>query len=433
MCGMRLARWALLAVASLMPLPCASQVNYVARFEMEKPQYLLGEPVFAKFTIQNSGSETFQFVYRSPSRVLNRELEAEPRFRVTGEAGRALPDPAPEPCGGTAGTVVYGSVTLPPGQTHTERWLVNQWARFTAPGRYRLRAERRLPLLALDPRTQEFSRKPAAYALALDELTFEVVPATAGELRAAFKPFQEDLKNAKNPNPAEAVLVVTTLPKAFLLLDLEAMTEPSSAKRWDRRVALEGMARLGTPEAWKAILNIAQGKQSATPTDSPTGAHTQLSTTKDDSLRAYAVLLLAEKGDVASLPALLEMATKGSGGLQDDALRALGFFQDPRAVQALYEKLHSEKPSDRMNAILGLKNLGTKETLPALMAMLNDPQPQVRQVANFALRGLTGEKFNLSEKAGREESARVAAQWHAWWREKGGSFVLPRPSPCREW
>jgi len=430
---MRLARWALLAVASLMPLPCASQINYVARFEMEKPQYLLGEPVFAKFTIQNSGSEIFQFVYRSPSRVLNRELESEPRFRVTQKSGHPLPDPAPEPCGGTAGTVVYGSVTLPPGQTHTERWLVNQWARFTAPGRYRLRAERRLPLLGLDPRTQEFSRKPAAYALALDELTFEVVPATAGELRAAFKPFQEALEDARNPNPAEAVLVVTTLPKTFFLSDLEAMTNPPSAKRWDRRVALEGMARLGTPKAWKAILNIAQGTQSVTAPDSSARAHTQLSTSQDNSLRAYAILLLAEKGDAASLPALLEMATKGSGGLQDDALRALGFFQDPRAVQALYEKLHSEKPSDRMNAILGLKNLGTKETLPALMAMLNDPAPPVRQVANFALRGLTGEKFNLSEKAGREESARVAAQWHAWWREKGGSFVLPRPSPCREW
>jgi HEAT repeat protein len=429
---MRLARWALLAVASLMPLPGASQVNYVARFEIEKPQYLLGEPVFAKFTIQNSGSQTFQFVYRSPSRVLNRELEAEPRFRVTENAGRPLPDPAPEPCGGTAGTVVYGSVTLPPGQTHTERWLVNQWARFTSPGRYHLRAERRLPLLALDPRTQELSKKPAAYALALDELTFEVVPATEAELRAAFKPFQIDLKDAKNPNPAEAVLVVTTLPKAYLLPDLKAMTKPSSAKRWDRRTALEGMARLGTPEAWKAILNIAQGRdpRSAGP---PPDSNAQASADKDNSLRSYAVLLLAEKGDAASLPALLEMATKGSGGLQDDALRALGFFQDPRAVQALYERLHSEKPSDRMNAILGLKNLGTKETLPAIMAMLKDPAPQVRQVANFALRGLTGEKFNLSEKAEPEESARVAAQWHAWWGEKGASLVLPRPSPCREW
>jgi hypothetical protein len=445
MFGMRFARWALLAVGSLMPLPSAAQVNYIARFEMEKPQYLLGEPIFSKFTIRNAGSQTFQFVFRSPSRVLNRGLESEPRLRVTDAAGRPLPDPARKPCGGTTGTVVYGSVTLPPGQTHTERWLLNQWARFTSPGRYRLRAERRLPLLALDPRSQELSNKPAAYALALDELTFEIVPATEAGIRSAFQPFLETLRDTRNSNPAEAVLVVTTLPKAFFLSDLEAMASPVPSpsvrneqarwggSRWDRRVVLEGMARLGTPAAWKAILSVAQGRESVTTTDLSASADTQRATGKDNSLRAYAILLLAEKGDAAFLPALLDMVSTGPAGLRDDALHALGFFQDPRAIQALYEKLHADNSTDRMNAILGLKNLGSKETLPALMAMLNDPEPQVRQVANFALQGLTGEKFALSEKASREESARAAAHWHAWWREKGGNFVPPRPSPCREW
>jgi HEAT repeat protein len=430
---MRVARWALLAVASLMPLPSAAQVNYIARFEMEKPEYLLGEPIFSKFTIRNAGSQTFQFVSRPPSRALNRELESEPRFRLTDAAGRPLLDPAPKPCGGATGTVVYGSVTLAPGQTHTERWLLNQWARFTSPGRYYLRAERRLPLLALDPRTQELSKKPAAYALALDELTFEIVPAAEARLRSAFQPFLETLRDARNSSPAEAVLVVTTLPKAFFFSDLEAMASPSAAKCWDRRVVLEGMARLGTPAAWKAILSIAQGREPVTTTDSSASADTRLAAGKDDSLRAYAILLLAEKGDAAFLPALLDMVATGPEGLRDDALRDLGFFQDPRAIQALYKKLHSNNSTDRMNAILGLRNLGSKETIPALMAMLNDPEPPVRQVANFALQGLTGEKFRLSEKASREESARAVAHWHAWWREKGGNFVPTRPPPCREW
>jgi hypothetical protein len=433
---MQSARWALLVVASLLPLPSAAQVDYVARFEMEKSQYLLGEPIFSKFTIRNAGSQSFQFVFRSPSRALNRSLESEPRFRVTDAAGHLLPDPAPKPCGGAPGTVVYGSVTLPPGQTHTERWLLNQWAQFTAPGRYHLRAERRLPLLILDPRTQEVSKKPAAYALALDELTFEIALASEAKLRSAFQPYLETLNNAQNSNPAEAVLVVTTLPRAFFLSDLEAMASPapspSGATRWDRTAALEAMARLGTPAAWNAISSIAQGRAEGS-TSLPQQAGNQQAEGKDVSLRAYAILLLAEKGDAAFLPALLDMASRRSEGLREDALRALGFFHDSRAIQALYEKLHSTNSSDRMNAILGLKNLGSKETIPALMAMLNDPEPQVRQVANFALKGLTGEKVALSEKASREESARAAAQWHAWWREKGASFVPPRPAPCREW
>ena len=414
------------AAAVFIPLPSAAQVSYVARFEMERPTYLLGEPVFSKFTIRNTGSQTFQFVFRSPGRVLNRELESEPRFRATDAAGHPLPDPAPKPCGGATGTVVYGSVTLPPGQTHTERWLLDQWARFTFPGRYHVRAERRLPLLALDPRTQQPSKKPAAYALALDELAFEIVPATEAQLRSAFQPFLETLRDPKNTNPAEALLVVTTLPKAFFLSELEATLSPSSAERWDRKLALEGMARLGTPAAWEAILKFAQGKESSS-------ANARAAASKDDSLRIYAILLLAEKGDDAFLPTLLEMVSTAPEELRDALLRALGFFQDPRANQTLFDKLHSETSTERMNAILGLKNLGTKEVIPALMAMLNDPEPQVRQVANFALQGLTGEKFALSNRASREESALVGAEWHAWWRENGASFVPSRPPPCREW
>jgi len=86
-----------------------------------------------------------------------------------------------------------------------------------------------------------------------------------------------------------------------------------------------------------------------------------------------------------------------------------------------------------MNAILGLKNLGTKETVPALLAMLNDPEVEVRQVANFALQSLTGQKFKLSTKPTRRESEGLAAKWHAWWLEKGGSFVPAPPPPCHDW
>jgi len=422
MCPMRFGRWATFAAALLTPLPSLAQVSYLARFEMEKPTYLMGEPIFSKFTIRNTGSQTFQFVFRTPSRVLARELESEPRFRLTGAARHLLPDPAPKPCGGAAGTVVYGSVTLPPGQAHTERWLLDQWARFTSPGRYRVHAERRLPLFALDPRTQQPSKRPVAYALALDELSFELVPATDAQLRSTFQPFLETLRDPKKTHPAEAMLVITTLPKPFFLSELVAAASPSSADRWDRKLALEGLARLGTPAAWKAILAIAQGKN-ANPA----------SPEKDGSLRAYAILLLAEKGNAAFLPPMLEMVSKVHGEVRDSLLRALGFFQDPRAHQALFDQLHSESSTDRMNAILGLKNLGTKETIPALMAMLNDPEPQVRQVANFALAGLTGKKFALSNKASPEEAARLAADWHAWWRQNAASFFPPRPPSCREW
>jgi hypothetical protein len=384
---------------------------------MEKSTFRVGEPLFCVFTIENTGKATFAFRYRSPSRVLNPELESEPHFQVTDAQGRRLPDPAPQPCGGARGTVVYGSVTLPPSQIHTERWLLNQWARFSAPGHYRVRAERRLPLLGLDPSAQEFSAKPIAYALALDELTFEITPATESQLRPLFAPYLAALKNPKESDPAEAALVVATLPQPFLLPELTSMASASPPARWDRKQALEGLARLGTPAAWRAILKIAQGKAGK----------------PGEDLQAYAILLLAEKGNATFLPPLLQIAASGSASLRGDVLRALGFFNDPGANRAIFDRLHSADATDRMNAILGLKNLGTRECVPALLAMLNDSDPQVRQVANFALESVTGQKFRLAAQPQRADFAHLADQWRAWWRANGASFSPLPPPACHDW
>lgn len=342
---------------------------------------------------------------------------------MTDETGGGVSDPAPRPCGGARGSTVYGSVTLPPGQEHSERWLLNQWARFVRPGRYRVRAERRLPLSAAKSAPSESSQPPLAYALAINELSFEVTPATEQDLQAVFQPYVKVLEDRAARNPAEAVLVVTTLPQPFLLEKLVAMaTAPARESRWDRQQALEGLARLGTRAAWEAILRIARGEPGQR------GAASE-----NSALRAYAILLLGQKSDVAFLPALLEMASTAPNELRGDVLRALGSFNDPRASQILFERLHSSVTNDRVNAILGLKNLESKNAIPALLAMLNDPDAQVRQVAHFALQSLTGQRFKLSRSASRSESARMAARWHAWWRERGATSVIVRQPPCQDW
>ena len=419
----RLATVLLLAwtAALVRPVVAAAQVSYVARFALEKQTFLLGEPIFCTFTIENTGSQVFAFAYRMPSRVLNSELEGEPRFSVSDERGRPQPDPAPKPCGGAKGSAVYGSVMLPPGQVHTERWLLNQWARFSRPGRYHVRAERRLPLLGMNGAMPEFSRAPVAYALALNELSFDIVSATESELRIAFQPYLEILQKPGNWNAGEAVLVLTTLPQPFLLEQLTALAHaPPSEHRWNPQQALEGLARLGTPAAWEEILRIAQGVGSSEAQD-------------DEPLRAYAMLLLGEKGDPAFVVPLLEVLATAPATLRGDVLRALGFFQDTRASEILFTKLHSPAANERVNAILGLRNLGSKDVIPALLAMLSDPEAEVRQVANFALQGLTGQKFKLSSRARPAESARAAEWWHAWWREHGARFVPVRRAPCQDW
>jgi len=408
--------------------PALAQVNYSVHFEMEKPRYLLGEPIFCRFVIQNTGSKVFAFRYRTPTRGLAIDYDQEPRFLVTDFRGRRLPDPGPRPCGSPQGTAVYGSVTLPPGQVHTERWLLNQWAQFAAPGRYHVGAERRLALLQPGPQVGDFGGKPVAYALAIDELSVPVVRSTHAQAEAAFQPYLAAVKNPKDPNPAEAVVVLTSLPQPFFLDQLVAMANAGKPDRWDRRDALDGLARLDTPASWRAILYLFRGADTAASSGSKDAAERA-----EDPLRSYALLLLAEKADPAFIPAFVEMLAKSAEPMRGDILRALGFFHEARAYQPLFDNLHSAQVTDRMNSILGLKNLGGKEVIPALLAALNDPEVQVRQVANFALEGLTGYKVAVSANPSREESERVANNWHAWWREHAGSFSPPRPAACHDW
>ncbi len=415
----------LFLLAGMNPAAAFAQVDYSVHFELEKPTFQLGEPIFCRYVIRNTGGAAFSFRYRSPTRNLATDYTQDPQFQVKDVAGKPLPDAGPRPCGSPQGTAVYGSVTLPPGKDHTERWLLNQWAQFSAAGTYHLRAERRLALFPIDPQTENHLDKPAAFALAIDEFSFQVVPSTPAQVEAAFHPYLTAIANPKDPDPAEAVTVLTSMPQPFFLDQLVGMLKPGKPDRWDRRDVVNGLARLDTPASWKAILKLFQEGDAAVDSGSKNG--------DEDPLRSYALLVLAEKGDSAFLPVLLEMLSKSAEPLRGDILRALGFFHDAQAFQPLFDNLHSTRMTDRMDAILGLKNLGTKEVVPALLAELNDTEAPVEQVANFALEGLTGHEETLSANPTREEFQRAAVNWHAWWRENAATFSPPKPAACHDW
>jgi HEAT repeat protein len=247
-------------------------------------------------------------------------------------------------------------------------------------------------------------------------------------VEAAYRPYLAVVEDPKGPYPAEAVMVLTSMPQPFFLNQLSAMANAGTPDRWDRRDVLDGMARLNTPASWQEILKRFRGADAAPRPESQEAAGQA-----EDPLRSHALLLLAEKGDPAFIPTFLEMLGRSAEPMRGDILRALGFFHDARAYQLLFDNLHSAQVTDRMNAILGLKTLGTREVIPALLAALNDPEVQVRQVANFALEGLTGHKVAVSANPSREESGRVAGDWHAWWREHAGSFSPPKPPACHDW
>ncbi|MEE8257884.1 MAG: hypothetical protein V3R60_08360, partial [Acidobacteriota bacterium] len=159
------------ALLSLAPPVRGQSVGYTARFYLEEESYLQGEPIFCVFEIKNEGPRIFQFSYRTPSRAANPALELEPHFTVETESGKRLADVQVQRCRAAEGSVLYGLVRLSPGQTHRERWLLNEWVDIGKAGAYRLRAERRLPLRGFDQALVECSGQPGAYARAVSEVT----------------------------------------------------------------------------------------------------------------------------------------------------------------------------------------------------------------------------------------------------------------------
>lgn len=403
-----------------------AQASYVVRFKLEKKVYVLGEPIFTDFTIQNTGAKSFVFRYRIPSRASNSDLQSEPKFRVTDSTGHGLPDPAPHPCGGAKGRVVYGSVTLPPGQAHVERWLLNEWARFVRPGSFHVSAKRRLPLMMADGAGEALASPPAAYALAIDDLSFQIKPSSKSLLPAIFEPYLAAIGGNSPTASAEGMRALTTLPHDFFFDQLaSSAVEPSKNESWSREEVLKGLARLDTPRAWNVIQKIASGED-ASPKQLNPDSGSQL-------LRSFAILLLGEKRDARFIPSLARLAETAPEPFRGDALRSLGFFNNPRATRVLFNQLHSPRPTDRVNATLALKNLGTRDVIPALLAMLNDPDVEVRQVADFSLRTMTGQAIELSANSSPDATRRAAGRWHAWWRAHGASFV-PRLQPaCHDW
>ena len=390
-------------------------VGYTARFYLEEESYLRGEPIFCVFEIRNEGPRIFQFPYRVPSRAANPALESEPKFSVAAENGEPLADVGAGRCRLAEGSVVYGLVRLSPGQIHRERWLLNEWVDMQKEGTYRVRAERRLPLRGFDEAREEFSEQPSAYARALNEMTLEILTPEGAELEQAFRPYRRALADGDDARRPEAVLALTTSPQPFLLEDLTGLAQRSKdGAREERLRALDGLARLGTPPAWKAIVHVAQNST-------------------DEVTQSRAVQLLAEKGDTGFLGLLLEILPDASDRVRSELLQGLGSFEERRAAEVLFERLHGERPVDRVGALLGLRNMGRKETIPSMIAMLYDPSPRVRQVANFALRELTGRKITLPARPSPEDSQDAAQEWRAWWRENNAQFTPRPPAECRSY
>jgi hypothetical protein len=102
-----------LFVALLAPCLCPAQVTGV--FSLEKSTFAAGEPVFLSFTLHNEGME------------MEEVSTADPYSFCSGYTIHITRDAAPQPAcfQGYGGSCLSGAISLAPGESHTERLLLN--------------------------------------------------------------------------------------------------------------------------------------------------------------------------------------------------------------------------------------------------------------------------------------------------------------------
>jgi hypothetical protein len=83
----------------------------------------------------------------------------------------------------------------------------------------------------------------------------------------------------------------------------------------------------------------------------------------------------------------------------------------------LRDKLKDDDAEIRRAAARACAAKDDKQHIPDLIPLLEDPEPSVASSAHVALKSLTDQDFGPPADANREQRARAAAAWRAWWQK----------------
>lgn len=230
------------AIAALMTaLVCSAGIP--AQNTMEAPlelefrpagdQVTLHEPVWVDLTIHNRSAKPVEV-------DLGHNAKSNLAFVVSTAAGMrlVLPHASEEGLG------VSGEITIEPGRSHTERYLLNEWYAFPDAGIYTIEAS-----LSGSPRPGRRSITTSAP----QSLTVIVAPRDETRLEAVVKQLGASAIHEKNTEKRMAAA------NALSLIDdpvaVPYLIQLLRSRSWSRADAARGLARIATPAALAALVD----------------------------------------------------------------------------------------------------------------------------------------------------------------------------------
>ena len=125
-------------------------------------------------------------------------------------------------------------------------------------------------------------------------------------------------------------------------------------------------------------------------------------------VRATAVVGLRVIGDKRAIPALVTACADPEPIVRTDAARALGVMGGPPEIATLVSLARRDPDANvRLEAVYAIRNISGQDTIPIFIAALSDPDESIAFAAHAALMDLTGLRYSPDK-----------TQWQKWWQER---------------
>jgi HEAT repeat protein len=126
-------------------------------------------------------------------------------------------------------------------------------------------------------------------------------------------------------------------------------------------------------------------------------------------VRATACVGIRALGDKRAVPALLAACRDPAPIVRADAARTVGDLGGPDEIEPLSRLLRQDGDSAvRLEAAYAVRRIGGEKSFPVLVASLSDPDESVAFAAHSALLSLTGQNLSPDPK-----------QWQTWLKQNG--------------
>jgi hypothetical protein len=384
---------------------CPAQVT--GTFSLEKTAFAPGEPVVLSFTLHNTGKQVEEVADRGPYSFCSGY-----RLHITRNGAQ---EPACYQY--FSGSCISGAISLEPGASRTERILLNYQdesrdnsaARVNAPGDYIIDASRQIAFAPPDSNSSVFtahdhSRAHQILHLRVDD-ALELSP-------TIYAPYVQQLESKDTQIRREAARTLATL--APPALEPLLLTFANSKDDEIRQFAPLALANLSTKASLSALAEMLLHNEP--------GSYEYMET----------VQKLGETHDPVWFPILLEVADQHGDMYLSYAAESAG----DAAIPVLLARLRTANLSARSTVIEALGHSGSRAAVPILIQLLNvhgsqnnDDGREDAISANSALAQLT--HFYAEQGPDGSLIPTWHSRWQQWWLKSASTATIYESPACR--